>query len=104
MYDIACILATHLKVWDYVGDFLIVYTLLYECCQNCKMCNHLSFFVFKKNAEQNFLENITLAVPAFHCYGHKAACQVIIQSIKNALILSCNFELYSKAQNYCKIL
>ena len=23
MYDIACILATHLKVWDYVGDFLM---------------------------------------------------------------------------------
>ncbi|XP_068758161.1 uncharacterized protein [Montipora capricornis] len=42
MYDIACILSSHLK----------------------------------NSGQEELLSDVSLAIPIFHCYGHKASCQV----------------------------
>lgn len=37
----------------------------------------LNFPLFFQNMKQEeMLQAVTLAIPAFHCYGHKVSCQV----------------------------
>ena len=59
MYDIAC--------------------SLYKYMQVC--CNYLSYILkiissFQHHGKKAILDNIHLCLPIFHCYGHKASCQV----------------------------
>jgi hypothetical protein len=32
--------------------------------------------VLQCSSQENLLEGVDLAIPIFHCYGHKASCQV----------------------------
>ncbi|XP_028414296.1 uncharacterized protein LOC114537451 [Dendronephthya gigantea] len=45
------------------------YVLMYDIA--CVLSNHL-----QGSGQQSLLSNTTLAIPIFHCYGHKASCQV----------------------------
>eukprot|EP00112_Aurelia_sp_Birch-Aquarium-sp1_P007292 Seg1794.4 transcript_id=Seg1794.4/GoldUCD/mRNA.D3Y31 product="hypothetical protein" protein_id=Seg1794.4/GoldUCD/D3Y31 len=44
--------------------------LMYDIA--CKLKSHLLV-----NHQQHLLHKVTLAIPIFHCYGHKMACQVL---------------------------
>lgn len=42
----------------------------------CMHPNQNVFFHFKNTRQENLLTNVVVAIPSFHCYGHKVSCQV----------------------------
>ena len=60
MYDIACTLHKHLKVWN--TQIAMKYTVI--------------IFTKQLAGRNDMLERIVLCLPTFHCYGHSALCQV----------------------------
>lgn len=59
-YDIACMLQKHL---------MVPIIMITNCHQNVLFCLQIS-------GRTELLERISLYLPSFHCYGHKASCQV----------------------------
>lgn len=60
-YDIACTLQRHLQVFQ---GKIYVY-ILYCVVSNAQLAGR-----------KDICDKIHLCLPAFHCYGHKASCQV----------------------------
>lgn len=96
MYDIACILASHIKV-SFLRIIELCHSLYFNVCFSLQtMSFTLEYFTFfwfliqymclpiwnslfiysQKNPDLKGLSSIPLAIPIFHCYGHKASCQV----------------------------
>ncbi|XP_066020137.1 uncharacterized protein [Pocillopora verrucosa] len=63
--------AVYLLKWikNHVQDKAINIRFFYDIA--CVLDTHL-----RNRHQETLLENVTLAIPAFHCYGHKVSCQV----------------------------
>ena len=75
-YDIVCVLDTYLRVrffCSFISTEILVVVLQYfyllnDCC--------IVLFALYNTHQETLLENVILAISAFHCYGHKVSCQV----------------------------
>ena len=60
MYDVACSLSRHLHVCHLRFTYYMVIIAMF----------------YKSQGRSDLLDVIHLCLPTFHCYGHKASCQV----------------------------
>ena len=71
LYDVSCTLKKHLQVCDRVIMCLLGIQEVYTSQASCR---------------DDLLSVFQLAIPIFHCYGHKLKCQVCTLMIRAAKI------------------
>jgi hypothetical protein len=59
--------------------------IVYTVCLSVQFDTYIIFINLQASGQENVLEKVTLAVPAFHIYGHKGTCQVMICIYSNCI-------------------
>ena len=54
----------------------LIIVLLYDLQFTAVRFKLHMFFLTQSSNRQDLLEGVSLSIPIFHCYGHKASCQV----------------------------
>ena len=91
MYDIGCLQIKHLRVKIFHKQYTITFLVSRTKNQNGQNSfEHMHASQFLGIWTNGYiLSKVTLAVPAFHVYGHRVACQVVYQSYLSSKKINC---------------